>query len=147
MPSLQTIATIVLIGAGATAIMDVWLMFLKLVGVPTGSFALIGRWVGHFTRGKFAHAAIAKSKPIHGELALGWLTHYATGVAYAALLCLAWACISPPLPSLGHRDEKDSESVADVKTARMFGRHFARRLLRVGAAPTGQTCSTIESSP
>lgn len=28
----------------------------------------------------------------------------------------------------------------DVKTARMFGRHFARSLLRVGAAPTGQTC-------
>lgn len=86
MPSLQTIATIVFIGTGATVIMDVWLMFLKLVGVPTGSFALIGRWVGHFARGKFAHAAIAKSKPIHGELALGWLTHYATGVAYAALL-------------------------------------------------------------
>lgn len=86
MPSLQTIATIAFIGTGATVIMDVWLMFLKLVGVPTGSFALIGRWVGHFARGKFAHAAIAKSKPIRGELALGWLTHYATGVAYAALL-------------------------------------------------------------
>lgn len=86
MPPLQNIAIVVLIGAGATAVMDVWLMFLKRKGVATGSFALIGRWVGHFARGQFAHVAISKAQPIRAELALGWLTHYAIGIAYAGLL-------------------------------------------------------------
>jgi Protein of unknown function (DUF2938) len=86
MPWLPDITRIVLIGAGATAVMDVWLWLLNRWGVPTGSFALIGRWVGHMARGRFAHAAIAKAPPIRAELGLGWLTHYAVGIVYAGLL-------------------------------------------------------------
>ena len=36
--------------------------------------------------GQVAHAAIAKAAPVRGELALGWLTHYAVGVAFAGVL-------------------------------------------------------------
>ncbi len=86
MQALQEITQIVLIGAGATAVMDAWLMLLKRWGVPTGSFALVGRWVGHLMQGRFAHEAIAKASPIRAELALGWLTHYAMGLAFAGLL-------------------------------------------------------------
>ncbi|OGA57556.1 MAG: hypothetical protein A2710_08850 [Burkholderiales bacterium RIFCSPHIGHO2_01_FULL_64_960] len=75
-----------LIGIGATAVMDAWLLLLKHLGVPTLNFAFIGRWVGHLFRGQFAHAAIAKAVPIRGELAWGWLTHYAVGVAFATVL-------------------------------------------------------------
>ncbi|UCV01544.1 DUF2938 domain-containing protein [Acidovorax radicis] len=75
-----------LIGIGATAVMDAWLLLLKSLGVPTLNFAFIGRWVGHLLRGQIAHAAIAKAAPIRGELAWGWLTHYAVGVAFAVLL-------------------------------------------------------------
>jgi hypothetical protein len=80
------IVKVILIGAGATAVMDAWLVLLKRLGVPTLNFALIGRWAGHLARGTFAHAAIAKSPPVRGELALGWLTHYAVGIGFAALL-------------------------------------------------------------
>ncbi|MDM0044250.1 DUF2938 domain-containing protein [Variovorax dokdonensis] len=80
------IATTLAVGLGATALMDLWLLLLQRAGVPTGSFALIGRWVGHFRQGRFAHDAIGKAPPIAGEMALGWLVHYATGVAYAGLL-------------------------------------------------------------
>ncbi|MBS0335378.1 MAG: DUF2938 domain-containing protein [Proteobacteria bacterium] len=86
MSSLQEASTIVLIGIGATAFMDAWLSFLKLMGVPTLNLAMVGRWVGHLGRGRVAHAAIGKSAPIPGELAWGWLTHYAVGVAFAGLL-------------------------------------------------------------
>lgn len=51
------IAQVVLIGAGATAFMDAWLLLLKRLGVPTNNFALVGRWIGHLAQGRFAHAS------------------------------------------------------------------------------------------
>lgn len=86
MMSLPDIARVVLIGIGATAVMDIWLMLLKRLGVPTLNFALIGRWVGHLAHGRFAHQAIAKALPIPAEVPLGWATHYAVGIGFAALL-------------------------------------------------------------
>ena len=104
MPSLSTHAHIALVGIGATALMDVWLLLLSRRGVPTTSFAMVGRWVGHFARGRFAHAAVSKADPIPFELGLGWLTHYAIGVAYAALLVAlqgaAWLDQPTVLPAL-----------------------------------------------
>ena len=86
MPSLSTHAHIALVGIGATALMDVWLLLLSRLGVPNTGFAMVGRWVGHFTRGEFAHAAISRAAPIPFELGLGWATHYLIGMAYAVLL-------------------------------------------------------------
>ncbi len=83
---LQDIPLAVLIGIGATAVMDAWLLLLQRIGVPTLNFAFIGRWVGHLLRGQIAHSAIARAAPIRGEVALGWLTHYAVGVAFATVL-------------------------------------------------------------
>lgn len=77
---------IALIGLGATAVLDLWLVVLKRLGVPTGSFALIGRWVAHMARGQFSHASIAKAEPARHELAIGWITHYLVGMAFAAVL-------------------------------------------------------------
>lgn len=84
--SIQDSVAIVLIGVGATALLDLWLVLLKRLGVPTGSFALIGRWVAHMARGQFSHASISKAEPVSSELAIGWVTHYAVGIAFAALL-------------------------------------------------------------
>ena len=86
MPSSSLIGTVALIGIGATAVMDAWLMLLSRLGVPTTSFAMVGRWVGNMRRGQFAHVAIAKAPLVRHELSLGWLTHYVIGIAYAALL-------------------------------------------------------------
>ena len=86
MLSLKDIGLVVLIGAGATAVMDIWLLLLLRLKVQTPSFALIGRWVGNFPRGKFTHTSISEAPSVAGELGLGWLTHYAVGIAYACLL-------------------------------------------------------------
>jgi hypothetical protein len=80
------IAPIVLAGLGATAVMDLWLVVLARLGVQGLNIAFIGRWVGHLGRGTVAHAAIARADPIRHERPLGWFAHYATGIAFAALL-------------------------------------------------------------
>jgi len=82
----QNLFAAVFIGIGATAVLDLWLTGLKRLGVTTGSFALVGRWVAHMARGKFSHASIAKAEPVGSELAIGWVTHYAVGIAFAAVL-------------------------------------------------------------
>lgn len=101
MTSLQEIFRIALMGIGATMVMDLWLMLLQRLGVPTLNFALIGRWVGHLRHGQWSHAAIAKAPPVPGELAWGWITHYGVGMAFAALLAMvqgtAWMS-RPTLP-------------------------------------------------
>ena len=86
MLSLNDIAHVVLIGVGATAVMDIWLLMLLCLKAETPNFALIGRWVGNLPSGRFAHASISKAQPIAGERGLGWFTHYAVGMAYACLL-------------------------------------------------------------
>lgn len=99
----QFILLSTLIGIGATAVMDAWLMFLKRCGVQTLSMAFIGRWVGHLARGQVRHAPIARAEPVPGELALGWLMHYLTGVVFAALLLaiegIAWGRSPTLLPA------------------------------------------------
>lgn len=77
---------IIVIGIGATIVFDLWLLLLKRMGVKTMNMAFIGRWAGHLAQGRFAHESIAASPAVSGEHALGWLVHYATGVAFAAAL-------------------------------------------------------------
>jgi len=86
----KDLAQVGLIGIGATAAMDVWLLFLQRLKVPTMNFALLGRWIGHLHRGQWKHVAIARAAPIKGELALGWVAHYAIGIAFAGMLVVLW---------------------------------------------------------
>jgi len=101
MTPLQEITRIVFIGFGATLIMDIWLVFLKRIGVQTLNFALIGRWAGHVLRGQLTHASISKASPIPNELLLGWLTHYAVGIVFAVLLVSLAGVSWVTTPSLG----------------------------------------------
>ena len=101
---IENIARVTATGMIATATMDLWLLLLRRLGVPTLNFALIGRWVGHWRRGVFRHAAIAAARPVRGELALGWLVHYVTGIAFATLLVgvlgMAWTQSPTVAPAL-----------------------------------------------
>ena len=77
------VAEMVVSGVVATALMDLWQRLLKAVaGVPTSAWGLVGRWFGHAFRGKLFHDPIAKAAPVPNELAIGWIGHYATGIAY-----------------------------------------------------------------
>ncbi len=75
------------IGAGATALMDVWAIALnKVFGNPLPNWALAGRWFCHMTNGKLFHDDIAAAEPWRDELAIGWIAHYAIGILYAGVL-------------------------------------------------------------
>jgi hypothetical protein len=104
MTAIEITARIVLLGAGATAIMDLWLLLLKRMGVQTLNFAMVGRWVGHLFRGTLVHSSITAARPVAGERALGWLTHYVIGIAFAGALVAvqgaAWIEAPSALPAL-----------------------------------------------
>lgn len=104
MASLEVVAHVFLLGGGATVVMDLWMFLMKAFGVPTLNFAFVGRWVGHVCQGKFAHASIGQAMPVRGEVVLGWVAHYATGVAFAVLLvCIqgvAWLQEPTFLPAI-----------------------------------------------
>jgi hypothetical protein len=93
------------IGAGGTALMDIWLQLQKRVfGVPSLDYAMVGRWLGHLARGRLSHDNIAAASPVAGEGVIGWTAHYAIGVAFATLLLgiwgLDWARDPSILPAL-----------------------------------------------
>jgi len=80
-----------IIGIGATAIMDLWAIARKsLLGIAPPNYGLVGRWIAHMTRGRFRHQSIAASAPMRGEHIIGWTAHYLIGIAFAALLVGIW---------------------------------------------------------
>jgi DUF2938 family protein len=77
----------ILIGVGATAILDLWALLLKhAFGLPGANWGLVGRWFCHLAKGKVFHEDIAMSRPFAHELAIGWIGHYAVGILFAAIL-------------------------------------------------------------
>jgi len=103
--TLEFMVRTLLIGLGATLVLDAWSQFSqRVLRRPAQNPAFLGRWVGHFPRGRFAHASIAAAAPVRGEVALGWITHFAVGIVFAALLLaivgLDWARSPTLLPAL-----------------------------------------------
>lgn len=76
----------IVLGIIATIGMDLWALLLKRVfHVGVTDWALVGRWVAWFPRGRFFHSPIAASQPVRNELALGWCVHYLIGIIYGLL--------------------------------------------------------------
>ena len=95
----------IVVGTGATLLLDAWTRLLQRAwGTRPLDWALVGRWIGHFPRGRFVHAVIAEAAPVRGERLLGWCFHYATGIAFALMLLAVngrdWARQPTLLPCL-----------------------------------------------
>lgn len=82
----EFILRVLFMGVGATIVMDLWAVFLKLFGIKGLNFSFLGRWIGHLPQGQWFHESIAKSAPVKGELLMGWCAHYSIGISFAALL-------------------------------------------------------------
>ncbi|UTW13475.1 DUF2938 domain-containing protein [Marinobacterium rhizophilum] len=94
--------SILLIGTGATMVMDLWSLVRKpLLGIPPPNYGMVGRWITYMAYGQFQHDAIAASAPMRGERVTGWMFHYLTGIAYAALLIAIWGNSWIHTPTLG----------------------------------------------
>ena len=80
-----------ILGVGATVIMDLWAMFqTHVLKIPTANYAMVGRWLGYLSKGGLTGEPIFKYAPIKGEAVLGWSVHYLTGVVYALTLVGIW---------------------------------------------------------
>jgi hypothetical protein len=94
----------ILIGSGATLVMDGWAFLLRRFGIPSLDFAVLGRWIGHLRQGQWIHEGIARAQPVRGELLIGWCAHYSIGIAFAAVLLstfgLEWARSPSLFPAL-----------------------------------------------
>lgn len=103
--ALEFATSTVLIGIGATIVLDLWSLLLKhTIRLPSLDYGLLGRWVGHLSHGRWRHEKITNAAPVRGELALGWIAHYAIGVIFAGIFLAAigldWMRQPTPLPAL-----------------------------------------------
>lgn len=84
---MEYFASVIAIGAGATALTDLWALARRRVaGIALPDWGLVGRWLAWIARGRLRHASIKAAAPVHGERAIGWIAHYLTGILFAALL-------------------------------------------------------------
>jgi hypothetical protein len=91
-----------LIGAGATAVMDVWGIARRLLlAIPAPDYGLVGRWVAYLARGRFHHERIAVSPPVWGERLIGWAAHYVIGIGFAGALLALWGLDWARDPTIG----------------------------------------------
>ncbi len=91
-----------LIGVGATALMDLWAIARKhAFAIPLPNYGLVGRWFAHLARGQFRHDSIAASPAVQGERVIGWVAHYLIGIAFAGLLLAVWGLAWVRHPTIG----------------------------------------------
>ncbi|MCC8955255.1 DUF2938 domain-containing protein [Bradyrhizobium sp. Pear77] len=103
--AVEFLARAMLIGTGATVVMDIWgLVRKRLLGIPSLDYALVGRWLGHLASGRLRHDRIAASPQVAGERAIGWAAHYLIGIGFAGVLLaifgLDWARQPSIVPAL-----------------------------------------------
>lgn len=91
-----------LIGIGATAVMDLWGVVRKpLLGIAPPNYGLVGRWIAHMAHGRFRHDSIVATSSVRGERIIGWTIHYLIGVAFAGLLIGIWGRPWIEQPTIG----------------------------------------------
>jgi hypothetical protein len=61
---MEIVMRAVLIGGGATVVMDLWTLFLKRVfGVRPLDYAMVGRWIGHSAMEPSCMRALPRRRP------------------------------------------------------------------------------------
>jgi hypothetical protein len=98
--NVELVSRVVVIGVGATVVMDLWALLLRQLGIPSLNFAFLGRWLGHLPQGRWTHESIAKAAPVRGESVIGWCAHYSIGITFAAILLAAFGLQWARSPSL-----------------------------------------------
>ena len=73
METAEMVLRMVLVGLGATLIMDLSaLIQARVFGSASLDYRLVGRWLGHMPKGQFRHASIVAAHPTWHESLIGW---------------------------------------------------------------------------
>jgi Protein of unknown function (DUF2938) len=87
---LSLLARSAVIGAGATAVMDLTAEVVRrTTGTEPLDYRLLGRWIGHLPAGRVRHDNIRDVEPVAHERELGLVAHYCIGMGFAAALAVA----------------------------------------------------------
>lgn len=88
---MEILSATIVTGAIATLLVDAWALARRhVLGVALPDYGLVGRWFAHLPRGRWVHDSIKAAPAVRGERGLGWVAHYAIGIAFAAILPLVW---------------------------------------------------------
>src|SRR5688500_16983534 len=99
---MEYLICILLVGVGATAVMDLWAIARKrLLGTPPPDYGLVGRWIAYMLRGRFRHDRISAAPTVYGERLIGSTAHCLIGIAFAALLLGLWGLSWVSQPTIG----------------------------------------------
>jgi len=94
----------ILVGLGATLIMDLWALFLKhSFNILSLNYCFVGRWFCHMPTGTFRHANIVAATQKQFECTVGWVSHYLIGAGFALVLVIlapSWLERPTLLPAL-----------------------------------------------
>lgn len=95
----------IVIGIGATLVMDLWNLFLKRTfSIPSLNYCLLGRWLRHMPGRTFRHASITAAPQLPLECTVGWMAHYTIGVVFALVFVVFisgdWLARPTVLPAL-----------------------------------------------
>lgn len=90
MSTFEVISKILMLGIGATIIMDLYAVVIKkLFNIPSLDYRLVGRWFLHIFKGKIVHnPPIIQSISKKNEKSVGWFLHYLIGVIFAFFFIL-----------------------------------------------------------
>ena len=99
------ILSAVVIGIGATLLMDLWNLLLKRTfGMPSLDYCLLGRWLLHMPSGRFRHTSIAAAPQKSSECTVGRVAHYTIGIMFALIFVVLtagdWLARPTLLPAL-----------------------------------------------
>ena len=94
------------IGIGATIVMDLWNLFLqRAFGISSLNYCLLGRWICLIPQGTWRHASIAAAPPQPLECVTGWVAHYSIGLVFALVFVLIsgdWLVRPTLLPAVAY---------------------------------------------
>lgn len=99
------VAGALLVGLGATLLIDLWALVLRRgFDIPSLDYCLLGRWLLHMPGGTLVHRSIAAAPRKPHECTLGWIAHYLIGTTFALgfvqLASRSWLERPTPLPAL-----------------------------------------------
>ena len=94
-----------LVGVGGTIVLDLYALIMSLRSRRAGNQLGNGRpLVRRLAQGQFVQGAMSQAAPFKGELAIGWIAHYAIGICYGLLLLAlygkVWLERPTPLPPM-----------------------------------------------
>ena len=102
---LGLLADAILIGAGATLLIDLWALVLRRAfSIRSLDYCLLGRWVLYIPRGVVKHDNIGAAARQPHECTVGWTMHYLIGTTFALVFVLlaseGWLTRPTLLPAL-----------------------------------------------